>query len=325
MTRDPLMTSSEARPARPPGPVRSPRPRSRVGRFRRRGWLWLVSGVLAVLAAVTLTWFQPQKLFYDQRVDEALPGAATETTSSTAGPGPVSAAEPQPLPLASGTFVSREHETSGTARVLRLPDGQVIVRFEGFATSNGPVLVVWLSRAPAHAENDAFGDDHVVLGALKGNVGDQNYVIPAGLDPLAYTSVVVWCDRFHVAFGAADLTPPGCGPGGWGTAPGPPIGRSAAVNAASGAGTCGGRSSTLHRSAAATPFPWPPPGRADVRRGRQRRCSRCAGPHRATVRAPGRSPGAPPAPPARPPSPSRRRPRPLRRWRSRIRRRSEHA
>jgi hypothetical protein len=166
----------------------------------------LVSGVLAVLAAVTLNWFQPQKLFYDQRVDEALPGAATET-SSTTGPGPVSAAEPQPLPLASGTFVSREHETSGTARVLRLPDGQVIVRFEGFATSNGPVLVVWLSRAPAHAENDAFGDDHVVLGALKGNVGDQNYVIPAGLDPLAYTSVVVWCDRFHVAFGAADLTP----------------------------------------------------------------------------------------------------------------------
>lgn len=165
-----------------------------------------MSGVLAVLAAVTLNWFQPQKLFYDQRVDEALPGPATET-SSTAGPGPVSAAEPQPVPLASGTFVSREHETSGTARVLRLPDGQVVVRFEGFATSNGPVLVVWLSSAPAHAENDAFGDDHVVLGALKGNVGDQNYVIPAGLDPLAYTSVVVWCDRFHVAFGAVDLTP----------------------------------------------------------------------------------------------------------------------
>ncbi|MBW8766804.1 MAG: DM13 domain-containing protein, partial [Geodermatophilales bacterium] len=22
-----------------------------------------------------------------------------------------------------------------------------------------------------------------------------------------YTSVVVWCDRFHVAFGAVDLTP----------------------------------------------------------------------------------------------------------------------
>jgi len=160
-----------------------------------------VSGVLAVLAAVTLNWFQPQKLFYDQRVDEALPGAATET-SGTAGPGPVSAAEPQPVPLASGTFVSREHETRGTARVLRLPDGHVIVRFEGFATSNGPVLVVWLSRAPAHAENDAFGDEHLVLGALKGNVGDQNYVIPAGVDPLAYTSVVGGCAPFHVAFGA---------------------------------------------------------------------------------------------------------------------------
>src|SRR3954464_698776 len=176
------MTSSEARPARPPGPVRSPRPRSRVGRFRRRGWLWLVSGVLAVLAAVTLTWFQPQKLFYDQRGDEALPGAATATTTSTAGPGPVSAAEPQPVPLASGAFVSREHETSGTARVLRLPDGQVIVRFEGFTTSNGPVLVVWLSRNSAHGPDGAFDDDYVNLGPLKGNVGDQNYPVPAGVD-----------------------------------------------------------------------------------------------------------------------------------------------
>jgi hypothetical protein len=91
--------------------------------------------------------------------------------------------------------------------VLRLADGRVIVRFEGFATSNGPVLVVWLSKNPAHGPDRAFDDHYVTLGALHGNVGDQNYPVPAGVDVAAYSSVVVWCARFHVSFGAADLAP----------------------------------------------------------------------------------------------------------------------
>jgi len=91
--------------------------------------------------------------------------------------------------------------------VLRLADGRVVVRLEGFATSNGPRLVVWLSKNPAHGADDTFDDDHVDLGALNGNVGDQNYLLPAGVDATAYTSVVIWCDRFHVSFGAADLAP----------------------------------------------------------------------------------------------------------------------
>ncbi len=157
------------------------------------------------LAAVTLIWFQPQKLWYDQRVDEDVPDAVAEE-SVAPGSAPATAA-PAPVELASGSFVSREHDTQGTARLLRLADGRVIVRFEGFATSNGPVLVVWLSRNPAHGEDDAFDDDHVDLGSLRGNVGDQNYVVRADVDATAYTSVVVWCDRFDVSFGAADLVP----------------------------------------------------------------------------------------------------------------------
>jgi hypothetical protein len=160
-----------------------------------------VLAVLAVLAAVTLVWFQPQKLLYDQRVAEPLPtGAASpRATGSAAAPGGV------PVELASGTFVSREHPTHGTARILRLADGGVVVRFEGFATSNGPMLVVWLSKNAAHGPDTAFADGHLDLGSLKGNVGDQNYSVPAGVDTTAYTSVVVWCARFHVSFGAADL------------------------------------------------------------------------------------------------------------------------
>jgi hypothetical protein len=172
--------------------------------MRRRTWIILAAAVLVVLGAVTLIWFQPQKLFYDTTVDEALPSASAtaEPTGSdeTASPAPA-----EPVELARGAFISREHETTGTARILRLPDGQQILRLEGFETSNGPALFVYLSQNPADGEDGLFDDDYLDLGALKGNIGDQNYVIPAEIDPLGYTSVVIWCDRFSVSFGAADL------------------------------------------------------------------------------------------------------------------------
>jgi hypothetical protein len=178
--------------------------------MRRRNWIILAAAVLVVLGAVTLIWFQPQKLFYDTTVDEAIPTvtATAEPTDDggsegTASPAPAEPAEP--VELARGTFISREHETTGTARILRLPDGQQILRLEGFGTSNGPALFVYLSQNPADGEDGLFDDDYIDLGPLKGNIGDQNYVIPAEVDPLGFTSVVVWCDRFSVSFGAADI------------------------------------------------------------------------------------------------------------------------
>lgn len=169
-----------------------------------RRWAWVgVVGVVVALGVVTLVWFQPQKLFYDARVDEVLP--SVEAAPPTPGGGVITAAPPGPVDLAAGDFVSREHETVGTARVVRLPDGQTVVRLEGFETSNGPALYVYLSQNPADGEDGQFESDFFDLGPLKGNVGDQNYVIPAEIDPLGYTSVVIWCDRFSVSFGAADL------------------------------------------------------------------------------------------------------------------------
>jgi hypothetical protein len=175
------------------------------GRLRlwRRRWVRLTAGALAVLAAETLAWFQPQKLLYDERVDDVLPSAVAEQSRPTGSVAPMQAA--QPVELASGSFTAREHQTVGTARVLRLSDDRVIVRFEGFSTSNGPVLVVWLTKNPALGPDEAFDDDYVSLGPLKGNIGDQNYDVPVDVDSSAYTSVVVWCDRFDVPFGAADL------------------------------------------------------------------------------------------------------------------------
>ncbi len=172
--------------------------------MRRKTWIVLAAVVLVALGAVTLIWFQPQKLFYDDTVSEAIP-TATATAEPTGSDETASPAPAEPVEIARGTFISREHETTGTARILRLPDGQQILRLEGFETSNGPALYVYLSQNPADGEDGLFDDDYVDLGELKGNIGDQNYVIPAEIDPLGFTSVVVWCDRFSVSFGAADL------------------------------------------------------------------------------------------------------------------------
>jgi len=45
----------------------------------------------------------------------------------------------------------------------------------------------------------------VDLGVLKGNIGDQNYVLGSDLDLAKYRAVSIWCKRFSVNFGAAAL------------------------------------------------------------------------------------------------------------------------
>jgi len=180
-----------------------------------------VTAVLLVVAAAVLVVFQPWKLFLDEVVDEALPGAVASAPASVAPSSePGSPSEPAapsptavagPVEIARGTFVTHEHETTGSVRLLDLPDGSQVLRIEGLDTSNGPDLRVWLSDQPVLDGRDGwfvFDDGaYLELGRLKGNVGNQNYVVPPGTDLEALTSVSIWCARFSVSFGAAELRP----------------------------------------------------------------------------------------------------------------------
>jgi hypothetical protein len=180
-----------------------------------RRWVWIGAGAVVLAAVVfVMVWFQPHTLFIDERVEQAVPTAGPVTTPDDAaaadgGPQdrPTTTAAPEPVELSTGSFVSRDHPTSGTVRVLELADGRRFVRFEGLETDNGPDLFVYLSTNPADGPEGAFTDDFVNLGGLQGNIGDQNYEVPGDVDPSAYASVVIWCDRFTSAFGAADLAP----------------------------------------------------------------------------------------------------------------------
>ncbi len=164
--------------------------------------------VAVVVMAFGLYLFQPWKLFTNVTVNEASPLVASAPAIPIPSASPAKAAAKV---LASGTFISHEHGTSGVAKVISLPDGSRVLRIEDLDTSNGPDLKVWLSDAPVIQGPGGwlvFDDGaYVDLGELKGNKGSQNYRIPAKADLTKLTSVSIWCDRFSVSFGAAQLNP----------------------------------------------------------------------------------------------------------------------
>ncbi len=79
-----------------------------------------------------------------------------------------------------------------------------MLRLTNFETSNGPDVRVYLVAAPDVNENETVKQAGFIdLGAMKGNIGDQNYDVPADVDLAKYRSVSIWCRRFRVNFGTA--------------------------------------------------------------------------------------------------------------------------
>jgi len=181
--------------------------------MRRRWIIGSAAGVAAVGLVVAALLFQPWLLFVNVEVDDALPSVPTSAPSPSAPSAPSAAptptAEPQPVQLSAGELVSHEHETTGSARIIQNPDGSRVLALENLSTSSGPDLRVWLAATPVVPGFDGWflADDgaYVDLGALKGNLGNQVYEIPADVDLGQYPSVYVWCAQFAVSFGAASL------------------------------------------------------------------------------------------------------------------------
>lgn len=171
---------------------------------------FMIPALLAAVlgAAVILIWFQPQKLFLDTEVDEKAPGAMAKEDSMKKDDAMMkddAMAKEGAMMSLSGSFRSLDHETSGSASLSKAQDGHYYVRFENFRTENGPDLFVYLSTVPGTAEESEFPGEFIDLGKLKGNIGNQNYLVPDGTDLSKYQSVIIWCRRFNSTFGAAAL------------------------------------------------------------------------------------------------------------------------
>jgi|SRR5579862_2623841 hypothetical protein len=156
---------------------------------------WIKIAFPVAVVALLIAWyvFRPERLVVNRTVNEAMPSASGASSAQS---------------LESGRFYSILHPTEGNATIYQMADGTRVLRFTSFSTSNGPDVHVYMVAADdakdaASVEKAGFVD----LGVIKGNIGDQNYVLASDLDLTKYRAVSIWCKRFSVNFGAAPLRP----------------------------------------------------------------------------------------------------------------------
>jgi hypothetical protein len=134
-------------------------------------------------------WFRPERAFIDVVVHEPRPGDADSI-------------------LRSGSFRPLAHEGRGRGQLIRIGDGQRILRLTEFRTLNGPDVRVYLVGGDARDSDQLQSVGFVDLGPLKGNVGDQNYAVPASVEIGRFKGVAIWCRRFGVNFAMASFETP---------------------------------------------------------------------------------------------------------------------
>lgn len=150
----------------------------------------LVAGFVGFVAGNAF-WYLASPLWIDNVVSEELPASF------------------QSQQVAQGSFrdVDSAHKGQGTATIFEIATGSNILRLTDFETTNGPDLEVWLvAAASIRSSADVKESKWLSLGRLKGNIGDQTYIIPEGTLVSDYQSVVIWCEQFGVLFSAADLS-----------------------------------------------------------------------------------------------------------------------
>ena len=167
---------------------------------RRRTSLRLPLAVGFGIVAGAATILLGRPMFVDDVVDERVATAAPQPAASAAA----SRATPaRNIQVARGTFRHVAHPGTVTASVIKLANDKRVLTLTDFETDNGPDLRVYLSTGNP-ARGGKLGDVED-LGALKGNQGSQQYVIPANVNLERFSTVVIWCRAFSVAFTSAAL------------------------------------------------------------------------------------------------------------------------
>ena len=157
----------------------------------------LIMGIIALAVILPVLWYTLSPLFVDKVVNEDIPIGVIELPDSEIIE---SVEEPKIAEIShEGSFADADtvHKVSGKAMVIS-QDDLTYLRLEDFQSTNGPDLYVYLSA-------DGGNEDFVSLGKLKGNIGNQNYLVPEGVDLEKYDNVLIWCQRFGVLFGSAEI------------------------------------------------------------------------------------------------------------------------
>jgi electron transfer DM13 len=108
--------------------------------------------------------------------------------------------------LRAGKLSPLNNETAAGSVRLRLAGGKRVLQLRNANIGPRPALRVYLvaGRVDGNEDVAAFRD----LGRLKSPAGNQQYLVRAAIDTNRYSTVVIWCDEFSVAFGKAALRRP---------------------------------------------------------------------------------------------------------------------
>jgi hypothetical protein len=186
----------------------------------RRKKLWIVVAIVVLVPGSIVALWLASPLFISKTVEEEFPLAAKATVPENmareevenifAGMAKVQQEMKEEMPVAvdvkTGALRDADsfHKGSGQATIYQLPRGNYFLRLADLKVTNGPALHVILSSHPdPQSRDDVKG--YIDLGGLKGNLGNQNYDIPAGIDLAAQRSVVIYCKPFQVIFSVSPL------------------------------------------------------------------------------------------------------------------------
>ncbi|MBA4849263.1 DM13 domain-containing protein [Emticicia sp. BO119] len=120
----------------------------------------------------------------------------TSTDNESLLPNPITQ-KPENL-IAKGTFQSAVHTTSGEVKVYRDINLKKVLLFENFKTDSGPDLRIYM------AEDKVLTNFIEITDKVNIN-GTYSLAIPDEADPLKQKYVLIWCKRFAVLFGSAEL------------------------------------------------------------------------------------------------------------------------
>jgi len=127
------------------------------------------------------------------------PASTTSTEAPAIAQSSAQSSATDAMTFSSGTFSGRsDHITTGRVTVEKTNTGYQLNFASDFSLDGAPDPVVALGNNGEYLKVNK-------LGVLKNKTGSQSYALPASFTPGQFSQVYVWCEKFDVPLGIADL------------------------------------------------------------------------------------------------------------------------